>query len=180
MATIRNKEVLKETTSKHVGTLASNGSWKDKTTYRDFTACDVPKFTSDLNPITSIRWITDVKGKMCEKGENWVSSCTWKEFKEMFNAEYASVEEIDKIREEFHSLMQTNETVNELWKKFNDMIPYCPEYIGNEKLKVDRFQRMLKDEIREVISPFKYTTLEDILGRARIREVDLLRKRNNE
>ncbi|GJT10556.1 putative reverse transcriptase domain-containing protein [Tanacetum coccineum] len=88
----------------------------------------------------------------------------------MFNAEYSPVEEIDKIREEFHSLMQTNETVNELWKKFNDMILYCPEYIGNEKLKVDRFQRMLKDEIREVILPFKYTTLEDLLGRARIRE----------
>ncbi|GJT10555.1 hypothetical protein Tco_0857597 [Tanacetum coccineum] len=107
MATIRNKEVLKETTSKHVGTSASNvkkfssdddssssssedlnfrgfsreekkaldaviakrigkatrkGSWKDRTTYHDFTACDVPKFTSDLNPIASTRWITAVEG----------------------------------------------------------------------------------------------------------------------
>ncbi|GJR68113.1 zinc finger, CCHC-type, retrotransposon gag domain protein [Tanacetum coccineum] len=92
---------------------------------------------------------------------------TWKEFKELFNAEYAPAEEVDKIQEEFQTLTQTNETVNELWKKFNDLICYCPEYHRNEKLKVERFQRMLRDDIREVISPFKCTTLDDLLSRAR-------------
>ena len=169
----------------------------DKATYRDFTACDVPKFTGVLDPIVSNRWLTALEGafrtsgceerkkviyatnfirdsaktwwegKVCEKGEVWAEACTWKEFKELFSAEYAPVEEIDKIREKFQSLMQTNETVNELWMKFNDMVPYCPEYHGNEKLKVERFQRMLKDDIRDVISPFKCTTLEDLLSRAR-------------
>nr|GFC52979.1 zinc finger, CCHC-type, retrotransposon Gag domain protein [Tanacetum cinerariifolium] len=112
--------------------------------YRDFTACDVPKFTGNLNLIVSTRRITAIEGnfhtsecedknkvnfatnfhrdsvkiwwegKMCEKGKDEVSSCSWKEFKEMFNAKYAPVEEIDKIRKEFHSLIQTNETENEL------------------------------------------------------------------
>ncbi|GKA48409.1 hypothetical protein Tco_0741367 [Tanacetum coccineum] len=76
--------------------------------------------------------------------------------------------------------MQTNETVNKLRKKFNDLIPYCPEYHGNKKLKVKRFQRMLRDDIREVISPFKCTTLDDLLSRARVREADLLRRKNKE
>ncbi|GJZ49284.1 putative nucleotidyltransferase, ribonuclease H [Tanacetum coccineum] len=67
-----------------------------------------------------------------------------------------------------------------MWKKFNDLIRYCPEYHGNEKLKVERFQRMLRDDIREVISPFKCTTLDDLLSRARVREADLLRKKNKE
>ncbi|GJU74580.1 putative reverse transcriptase domain-containing protein [Tanacetum coccineum] len=88
-------------------------------------------------------------GKVCKMGEEWIGSCTWKEFKELFNAEYAPAEEVDKIQEEFQTLMQTNEKVNELWNKFNDLIPYCPEYHGNEKLKVERFQRMLRDDIRE-------------------------------
>ncbi|GJV11370.1 putative reverse transcriptase domain-containing protein [Tanacetum coccineum] len=180
MATIRNKKVLKATPSKHVGTTASNvdkvssgdddryssssskdlnfrgfskeekealdakeggfmkGSWKDRATYRDFTACDVPKFTGDLNPIASTRWITAVEGAFR------TSECKDKN------------------------------------KQFNDMVPYCLEYYGNEKLKVDKFQRMLKDEIRKVISPFKCTTFEDLLGRARIREAYLTRKKNNE
>ncbi|GJW05306.1 hypothetical protein Tco_1564162 [Tanacetum coccineum] len=73
-----------------------------------------------------------------------------------------------------------NETVNEMWKKFNDLIRYCPEYHGNEKLKVEKFQRMLHDDIREVISPFKCTTLEDLLSRARLREADSLRRKNKE
>ncbi|GJX97968.1 putative reverse transcriptase domain-containing protein [Tanacetum coccineum] len=39
---------------------------------------------------------------------------------------------------------------------------------------------MLRDDIREVISPFKCTTLDDLLSRARVREADLLRKKNKE
>ncbi|GJY04948.1 zinc finger, CCHC-type, retrotransposon gag domain protein [Tanacetum coccineum] len=178
--------------------------------YRDFTACDVPKFDGTINPIASTRWLSAVEGafhtscckeenkvsfasnflcdsakiwwdgKVCEKGEEWIGSFTWKDFKELFNAEYALAEEVDKIREEFQTLMQTNETVNELRKKFNDLIPYCPEYHGNEKLKVERFQRTLHDDIREVISPFKCTTLDDLLTRARVREADFLRKKNKE
>ncbi|GJT16099.1 putative reverse transcriptase domain-containing protein [Tanacetum coccineum] len=35
-------------------------------------------------------------------------------------------------------------------------------------------------EIREVTSPFKCTALEDLLGRARIKEVDFIRKKNKE
>ncbi|GKF54152.1 hypothetical protein Tco_0161062, partial [Tanacetum coccineum] len=77
-------------------------------------------------------------------------------------------------------LTQTNEMVNEIWKKFNDLIRYCPEYHGNKKLKVERFQRMLHNDIREVISLFKCTTLDDILSRARMREADLLRKKIKE
>ncbi|GKC89545.1 putative nucleotidyltransferase, ribonuclease H [Tanacetum coccineum] len=39
---------------------------------------------------------------------------------------------------------------------------------------------MLQDDIREVISPFKCTTLDDLLSRARVREAELLRKKNKE
>ncbi|GKD63659.1 zinc finger, CCHC-type, retrotransposon gag domain protein, partial [Tanacetum coccineum] len=179
-------------------------------TYRHFTTCDVPKFDGALDPIASTRWLAVVEGafhtsnckdknkvnfasnflhdsakmwwegKVYEKGEEWIGSCTWKEFKDLFNAEYTPAEEIDRIREEFQTLTQTNETMNELWKKFNDLIRYCPDYHGNEKLKVERFQRMLRDDIREVVSIFKCTTLDDILSRAQVREVDLLRKKNKE
>ncbi|GKB32816.1 putative reverse transcriptase domain-containing protein [Tanacetum coccineum] len=39
---------------------------------------------------------------------------------------------------------------------------------------------MIRDDIREVISPFKCITLDDLLSRARVREADLLRKKNKE
>nr|GEX14286.1 hypothetical protein [Tanacetum cinerariifolium] len=88
--------------------------------------------------------------------------------------------EVDKIQEVFQTLRKTNETANELWKKFNDFIPYCPEYHGYEKLKVKRFQRMLRSDIQEVISLFKCATLYDLLSRFWVREMDLLRKKNKE
>ncbi|GJR88432.1 putative reverse transcriptase domain-containing protein [Tanacetum coccineum] len=204
------KEVIKKELEEFRKGGIMNDYKNDMTTYRDFTACDVPKFDGALDPIASTRWLVAVEGafrtsnckeknkvnfasnflrdsakmwwegKVYEKGEEWIGACTWKEFKELFNAEFTPAEEIDKIREEFQTLTQTDETVNEMWKKFNDLIRYCPEYHGNEKLKVERFQRMLRDDIREVISPFKCTTLDDLLSRARVREADLLRKKNKE
>ncbi|GJY81296.1 zinc finger, CCHC-type, retrotransposon gag domain protein [Tanacetum coccineum] len=204
------KEVIKKELEEFRKGGIMNDYKNDMTTYRDFTACDVPKFDGALDPIASTRWLAAVEGafrtsnckeknkvnfasnflrdsakmwwegKVCEKGEEWIGACTWKEFKELFNAEFTPAEEIDRIREEFQTLTQTNETVNEMWKKFNDLIRYCPEYHGNEKLKVERFQRMLRDDIREVISPFKCTTLDDLLSRAWVREADLLRKKNKE
>ncbi|GKA03166.1 putative reverse transcriptase domain-containing protein [Tanacetum coccineum] len=41
------------------------------------------------------------EGKVCEKGEEWIGACTWKEFKELFHAEFTPAKEIDRIREEF-------------------------------------------------------------------------------
>ncbi|GJT57277.1 hypothetical protein Tco_0992331 [Tanacetum coccineum] len=34
----------------------------DMKTYRDFTACDVPKFDGALDPITSTRWFVAIEG----------------------------------------------------------------------------------------------------------------------
>nr|GEW13845.1 zinc finger, CCHC-type, retrotransposon Gag domain protein [Tanacetum cinerariifolium] len=203
------KEVIKKELEEFRKSGIVNEYRNDMTTYRDFTACDVPNFDGALDPIASTRWLAAVEGafrtsnckeknkvnfssnflhdsakmwwegKVCEKGEEWIGTCTWKEFKELFNAEFTPAEEIDRIRKEFQTLMQTNETVNEMWKKFNDLICYCPEYHGNEKLKVESFEIMLRDDICKVIS-FKYTTLDDLLSRSRMREADLLRKKNKE
>ncbi|GJR28586.1 hypothetical protein Tco_1104818 [Tanacetum coccineum] len=46
-----------------------------------------------------------------------------------------------------------------------------------EKNKVNFASNFLRDK---VVSPFKCTTLDDLLSRARVREVDLLRKKNKE
>ncbi|GJT44944.1 putative reverse transcriptase domain-containing protein [Tanacetum coccineum] len=113
-------------------------------------ACEVPMFTGELNPIVSTRWITAIEGGFRTSGcEDKKKDHVRGKSSRKCLVQRCPVEEIDKIRQEFHGLVETNETVNELWKKFNDMVSYCPEYLGNEKLKVDKFQRMLKDEIRE-------------------------------
>ncbi|GJV69506.1 zinc finger, CCHC-type, retrotransposon gag domain protein [Tanacetum coccineum] len=141
-------------------------------------------FDGVLDPIASTRWLAAVEcafrtSNYKEKNKvNFASN--FLQFKELFNTEFTPAKEIDRIREEFQTLTQTSETVNDMWKKFNDLIRYCPEYHGNEKLKVERFQRMLHDDIRKVISLFKCTTLDDLLSRARVREANLLRKKSKE
>ncbi|GJY71930.1 zinc finger, CCHC-type, retrotransposon gag domain protein [Tanacetum coccineum] len=120
------KEVIKKELEEFGKGGIMNDYKNDMTIYRDFTACDVPKFDGALDPIASTRWLAAVEGKVCEKGEEWIGACTWKEFKELFNAEFTPAIEIDRIQEEFQTLMQTNETVNEMWKKFNDLIRYYP------------------------------------------------------
>ncbi|GJV61569.1 hypothetical protein Tco_1467669 [Tanacetum coccineum] len=39
-----------------------NDNRNDMATYRDFTACDVPKFDGALDPIASTRWLVAVEG----------------------------------------------------------------------------------------------------------------------
>ncbi|GJR94316.1 zinc finger, CCHC-type, retrotransposon gag domain protein [Tanacetum coccineum] len=202
MVNAHHKEVMKASTSKGAESLTNDADHEDNKNGSSSSSEDL-NFRGFMNEETKVlstmisrqvgKAIKNVMSyyisqttdnlkdrKICDNGEEWIGSCTWKEFKELFNAEYAPTKEIDKIQKEFQTLMQTNETVNELWKKFNDLIRYCLEYHGNEKLMVERFQRMLRNDIREVISPFKCTTLYDLLSRARVREADLLRKKNKE
>nr|GFA88959.1 zinc finger, CCHC-type, retrotransposon Gag domain protein [Tanacetum cinerariifolium] len=191
MVNARHKEVLKASTSKGAELSASDA--RDNGSSSSFEDLNFRGFTNEETKVLSLM-IRKQVGKTIKnvmpyfinqttdnlKGEEWIEVCTWKEFKELFNAEFTLAEETDKIREEFQTLTQTNESVNEMRKKFNDLIRYCPKYHGNEKLKVQRFQRMLRDDNREVISSFKCTTLDDLLSRARVREADLLRKKNKE
>ncbi|GKD12180.1 hypothetical protein Tco_1196587, partial [Tanacetum coccineum] len=107
----------------------------------DFRACDVPKFYGTLDLIASTRWLFAIEGAFrtsCCKEKNKVnfaSNFLRDSAKMRWDGKYAPAEEVDKIREEFQTLLQTNEMVNELWKKFSDLIPYCPEYHRNEKHK---------------------------------------------
>nr|GEY70768.1 hypothetical protein [Tanacetum cinerariifolium] len=181
---------LKEVRRKELEELKKGGMMNDSrnemATYRDFTACDVPKFDGTLDPIACTKWLSVVEGAFrtssCkEKNKvNFASNFLHDSAKMWWEGKFYEKEEVDKFQEEFQTLTQINEMVNKMWKKFNDLICYCLEYHGNEKLKVKKFQRMLRDDIREVISPFKCTTLEDLLSRGRLRELDLLRKKNKE
>ncbi|GJU72411.1 hypothetical protein Tco_1263816 [Tanacetum coccineum] len=128
------KEVIKTELEEFRKGRIMNDYRNDMTTYPDFTACDVPKFDGALDPIASTRWFVAVEGafrtsnckeknnvnfasnflcdsakmwwegKVCEKGEEWVGACTWKEFKELLSAEFTPAEEIDKIRDESQTL----------------------------------------------------------------------------
>nr|GEZ02433.1 zinc finger, CCHC-type, retrotransposon Gag domain protein [Tanacetum cinerariifolium] len=123
-------------------------------TYCDFTACDVPKFDGTLNLISSTRWVVVVEGAFRTSS-----------YKEKNKVNFAS----NFLRDS--AMLWWDGKICEKGK----------EWIGwNKKLKVERFQIMLRDDIREVISPFKHTTLDDLLSRARVREADLLRKKSKE
>nr|GEX81836.1 zinc finger, CCHC-type, retrotransposon Gag domain protein [Tanacetum cinerariifolium] len=107
-----------------------------------------------LNPIASTRWLAVVEGAFCTsncKEKNNVNFALnfLRDSAKMWWEGKVCEKEIDRIRGEFQTLAQTNETVNEMRKKFNDLIRYCLEYHGNENLMVERFQRMLHDDIRE-------------------------------
>nr|GFA20134.1 hypothetical protein [Tanacetum cinerariifolium] len=131
-------------------------------TYCDFTACDVPKFDGALEPIASTRWLSATEGAFHTsnyKEKNKVN------FASNFLRDSAQMWWEGKVCEKGEEWI-----VNELWKKFNNLIRYCLEYHGNEKLKVERFQRMLCDDIQEAVFLFKCTTLDDLLSRARMRE----------
>ncbi|GJV14490.1 hypothetical protein Tco_1359813 [Tanacetum coccineum] len=62
----RTTDNLKEVIQKELEEFKKGGIMNDfrneMATYRDFTACDVPKFYATLNPIASTRWLFTVEG----------------------------------------------------------------------------------------------------------------------
>ncbi|GJU77349.1 zinc finger, CCHC-type, retrotransposon gag domain protein, partial [Tanacetum coccineum] len=134
---------------------------KDRAAYWEFSACAPPQFVGSQNPLVSMRWITDIMDdfRTSRKGIRWLEACSYKQFKEMVNVEYAPVKEIGKTKEEFHSLVQTHDSVNEICRRFCDMVQCCSEYLNDEKLGVDKFQINFK-EMREIVSPVKCKMME--------------------
>ncbi|GJR83609.1 hypothetical protein Tco_0154394 [Tanacetum coccineum] len=151
MVNARHKEVLKGSTSKEAGPSASDADHGDSGYSFSSKGLNYRGFTLSSMKLRQV-------GKAIKNAMPYYISQTTDNFKELLQGEtqinFASnflrdrakmwwdekvcdkAEEVDKILEEFETLMQTNETVKELLKKFNELIPYCPGYHGNEKLKV--------------------------------------------
>ncbi|GJW33650.1 hypothetical protein Tco_0053682 [Tanacetum coccineum] len=55
-------KVLSSMINKQVGKAIKNVMSNEIATYRDFTACDVPKFDGAFDPIASTRWLATVEG----------------------------------------------------------------------------------------------------------------------
>ncbi|GKF69338.1 hypothetical protein Tco_0202395 [Tanacetum coccineum] len=56
------KAVIKKELEEHKKGGIMNDYKNDMTTYRNLTACDVPKFDGALDPIASTRWLAAVEG----------------------------------------------------------------------------------------------------------------------
>ncbi|XP_021986205.1 uncharacterized protein LOC110882514 [Helianthus annuus] len=93
---------------------------------------------------------------------------------------------IDKIQEDFLSLRQKNETINEISNTFMDKMKFCGDFVKTERMKINRFYSILKAEFREFITPSKCETLDELINLARDREIEIKRqeergeKRSNE
>ena len=74
---------------------------------------------------------------------------------------------------EFHDLLQTIEIVAEITAKFRERTLLVPQYAADEEMKKMRFHDMLWDDIREFLSLSSCKTSDDMISRAREREIDL-------
>ncbi len=57
--------------------------------------------------------------------------------------------------------------------KFIEMARFCPLYAANEDIKIARYMSMLREDIREIVSANRYTTLAYLMEAARRRELFL-------
>ena len=80
---------------------------------------------------------------------------------------------------EFQDLMKTTETVADISAKFRERALLVPQYVVDEEMKKARYHEVLRDDIREFVNRSSCKTLEDMIFRAREREIDLeqIRKR---
>ncbi|KAJ9546535.1 LOW QUALITY PROTEIN: hypothetical protein OSB04_019078 [Centaurea solstitialis] len=169
-------------------------------TFKDFMACQPPHYEGWKDPIACSRWIAAVEGafRTCscpegmkvffamnllrDVGKDWwglilkshteeqISTMTWEAFRELL---HRGSRERERITVEFLKLAQTTETVNEITDQFLEKSLFCPDYVGNETMKMYRYQGVLKPEIREFVSTATCKSFKEMVEKARSRELFL-------
>ncbi|KAJ9553199.1 hypothetical protein OSB04_017244 [Centaurea solstitialis] len=105
--------------------------------------------------------------------EEQISVMTWEAFRELFEEQFAPRIERERITAEFLKLAQTTETVNEITDQLLEKSLFCPDYVGNETIKMYRYQGVLKPEIREFVSTTTCKSFKEMVEKARSRELFL-------
>ena len=70
-------------------------------------------------------------------------------------------------------MRQANETVAEITTKFRERALLVPQYADEEEMRKTRYHDMLRSNMREFNSFYVCPTMDDMISRAREREIDL-------
>ena len=73
---------------------------------------------------------------------------SWNQFKEAYLCKYYPVVARHKCQTAFLELKQGDKTVEDYDLEFNKLARFCPEYVSNEKMKIDRFIAGLRIELQ--------------------------------
>ncbi|KAJ9543217.1 hypothetical protein OSB04_022924 [Centaurea solstitialis] len=176
-------------------------------TYKDFMTCKPSFFEGQKDPVSCYRWYSAVEGAFrtsgCPAGskvlfavnllrnaaKDWwdlvlkrlseaqITALTWEEFKVMFDEEFASSIERERIAAEFLNLSQTTETVNGITAKFLEKLLFVPGYANDESLKMARYLGILKTEIKGAVATKRCKTFNDMVETARAQEMHLEERR---
>lgn len=71
---------------------------------------------------------------------------------------------------------QTNESVNEITCIFLDKAQFCLQHVATEEMKMNHYHSMLKNEIREFVSPRRCQSFDEMVEVAQERELELKRQ----
>ena len=72
---------------------------------------------------------------------------SWNQFKEAYLCKYYPVVARHKCQTAFLELKQGDKTVEDYDLEFNKLARFCPEYVSNEKMKIDRSIAVLRIEL---------------------------------
>lgn len=102
-----------------------------------------------------------------------IEAMTWPNFVTIFRAEIASAVEVHQLVKEFQDLLHMTETATKITANFRERGLLVPLYAINEEMKKNRYHDILRADIQDFVSFSTCRTLEDMIARAREREINL-------
>ncbi|GKA89283.1 hypothetical protein Tco_0811095 [Tanacetum coccineum] len=131
-------------------------------TYSDFSACDPPSYSGESNPFLCHRWIQDVEGTFD------TSKCP-DNLRVKFTANLLR----GHAKEWWNYTLATKGpdfTLNMSWNEFKELFlqkaRFLPEYVNDQKLLMNHYADMLKNEIREFISAKDWKNMDELMNAA--------------
>ncbi|XP_038984477.1 uncharacterized protein LOC120111492 [Phoenix dactylifera] len=171
--------------------------------YERFRRLNPPTFEGGPDPMAAEAWIREMEkmfqalhfsdevtvrlaiSMLTGNAEYWwtametayaVDGLTWRDFKRLFYNQYFPDSVHQAKQNEFLALTQTDQmSVLEYANKFNELGRFCPQFMEEERSKVNRFEQGLRYGIRSRISSHLFSSYRDVLDRALKVEADLMR-----
>lgn len=105
-----------------------------------------------------------------------VATMAWPEFSTLFKEELIQVVNVQQLIEEFISLRQTIESVNEITALFYKKSLFFPEYVAKKAMNISKYNTMLKDEMHGCMVTARCKTICEMIEVARLCEIELERQ----
>nr|XP_043633164.1 uncharacterized protein LOC122604340 [Erigeron canadensis] len=155
-----------------------NTRYRQGCTYKDFLNCKAIDFDGKGGATAYLQWIEkmEANNEICVRGgRNEALAMPWKKFKDLMQAEFFPVHELQKLQTEFLQLTMVGADHAGYTSRFYELSRLIPHLVDPEPKWIEKYIAGLEPPVRVQVVTAEPTTIRDVVSKARSLTEELIR-----